>query len=65
MTTWNEIKTLSADQLVDTVVQSKKELFKLKTDAHLQKKAEKPHLFKAERKKIARAFTALNQLKRA
>ena len=61
MMKFEEMKTLSGDQLSDVVGDWRKELLKLSIDASLQKKAESPHKFKLLRKQIARALTLLKQ----
>ena len=55
--TLDEIKKLSEDELKKHIADWKKELMKLKVSAMMQKKADKPHMFKVLKKRIARAHT--------
>ena len=55
--TLDEIKKLNNDELIKHIVDWKKELMKLRVSAMMQKKAEKPHMFKVLKKRIARAHT--------
>lgn len=55
--TLDEIKKLSKEELESNIVSWKKELMKLRVAAMMEKKADKPHMFKVLKKRIARAHT--------
>jgi ribosomal protein L29 len=55
--TLDELKKLSSEELENSILDMKKELMKLKVASMIEKKTEKPHLFKVLRKRIARAHT--------
>lgn len=55
--TLDEIKKLSNDELETHIMEWRKELMKLRVAAMMQKKADKPHMFKVIKKRIARAHT--------
>lgn len=57
----DEMKTLSVEQLGDAILDWQKELFALSVRLNREKKAEKPHMFKELRKRIARARTFIRQ----
>lgn len=58
---WNEMKTLSNEQLEDKIADWKNELYKAKVSASMQKKVEKTHVFPQLRRQIARAYTLIKQ----
>lgn len=55
--TLDEIKKLSGDELEKHIADWKDELTKLRVAAMMQKKADKPHMFKELKRRIARAHT--------
>lgn len=55
--TLDEIKKLNNEELEKHITDWKKELMKLRVSAMMQKKADKPHMFKVLKKRIARAHT--------
>ena len=55
--TLDEIKKLNNEQLEKLIIDSKQELMKMRVSAAMQKKADKPHMFKVIKKRIARAHT--------
>jgi len=55
--TLDEIKKLSNEQLEKLIIDTKQELMKMRVSAAMQKKADKPHMFKILKKRIARAHT--------
>ena len=55
--TLDEMKNLSRDELAKHIQDWKKELAKLRIAAMMQKKADKPHMFKEIKRRIARAHT--------
>lgn len=61
--TLDEIKNLKTDELEKNIIEWKKELMKLRVSAMMQKKADKPHMFKVIKKRIARAHTVKRALK--
>lgn len=60
--TLDEIKKLSNEELEKHIVDWKKELMKLRITAMMEKKADKPHMFKVLKKCIARAHTVRRTL---
>ncbi|MCH9621256.1 MAG: hypothetical protein S4CHLAM20_06740 [Chlamydiia bacterium] len=62
--TFDEIKNLSNEELEKNIVEWKKELMKLRVAAMMEKKADKPHMFKVLKKRIARAHTVRTMAKR-
>ena len=54
---FEDIKKLTKEDLEGHINDWKKQLVKLRIKSMLEKKAEKPHLFKELRKRIARAHT--------
>jgi ribosomal protein L29 len=55
--TLDEIKKLSKEALEKHIIDWKKDLMKLRISAKIQKKADKPHMFKEIKRRIARAHT--------
>ena len=55
--TLDEMKKLNSDELQKHIQDWKKELTKLRVTAMMQKKADKPHMFKELKRRIARAHT--------
>jgi len=62
--TFDEIKKLSEKELESNIIAWKKELMKLRVAAMMEKKADKPHMFKELKKRIARAHTVRSMAKR-
>lgn len=58
---FEEMKTMSKEQLEDKIEDWNQELFKLNVAKDLEKKAEKPHMFSLLKKQIARAKTLMRQ----
>ena len=59
-----EIQDQSDEQLLALVTDLKADLFKMENDKAATHKVEKPHLFQAKRKDIARILTVLTNRKR-
>lgn len=59
---FEEIKKLTNDQLEMKIYDWKKELTKLRIQSMIEKKAEKPHMFKKLKKYIAQAQTVRAEL---
>lgn len=56
-----DMKALEVKQIEDLISEWKQELFKLRVNASIQKKAEKSHMFSLLRKRIARGYTVVRQ----
>lgn len=56
-----EMKGMSEKDLIDQIDLWKSELTKITFESNLQKKADKPHMFKYLKKQIARAKTVARQ----
>ncbi len=56
-----ELRSKSVQALQDQIDLWREEYTKLKIEANLQKKAEKPHMFRFLRKQTARAMTLIKQ----
>ena len=59
--TLDELKKLTSEELEKNILEWKKELMKLKVTAMMEKKSEKPHMFRVLRKRIARAHTVCRE----
>ena len=60
--TLDEIKKLNNEELEKHIADWKTELTKLRVTAMMQKKADKPHMFKLLKRRIARAYTVRGAL---
>lgn len=56
-----DIKNMSQEQLETTVDDLREQYYKLLNQKQAEKKVDKPHMFRAIRKNIARAKTFLNK----
>lgn len=59
--TFEEMKSMSDKDLENKIDLWRDELTKITFESNLQKKADKPHLFKHLKKQIARAKTAIRE----
>lgn len=56
-----EYRDQSEEELVATYEDIRKELFQLKNEVKRTKKVDKPHLFRAKKKDMARLLTVINE----
>lgn len=60
-----ELRDQSVDELNANYEDLCKEIFKLKNEARMTKKTEKPHLIREKKKDIARLLTVMNEKRQA
>jgi large subunit ribosomal protein L29 len=56
-----EIRNKSSEELNEMIKNNRIELLKMRSNYRVQAEAVKPHIFKANRKSIARAMTVLSE----
>jgi large subunit ribosomal protein L29 len=60
-----DLRDQTIDELNATYEDICKEMFKLKNEARLTKKTEKPHLIRQKKKDVARLLTVMNEKRQA